>query len=56
MDKGIELKGVEIKPNVFYISAKETSKLKNDTIYQITKIVISNRKNNIGFTCMGNKL
>ena len=54
MDKEIELKGVEIKPNVFYISAKETSKLKNDTIYQIKKIVINNCKNNIVFTYMEN--
>lgn len=41
-DKEITLKGTEIKPNTFLISEKETAKLDKNTIYQITKIVITN--------------
>jgi hypothetical protein len=43
-DKEITLKGIEIKPNTFLISEKETAKLDKNTIYQITKIVINECK------------
>lgn len=45
-DKEITLKGTEIKPNTFLISEKETAKLDKNTIYQITKIVINECKDN----------
>lgn len=42
----VVLKGTEIKPNTFLISGKETAKLDKNTIYQITKIVINECKDN----------
>ena len=45
-DKEITLKGTKIKPNTFLISKKETAKLDKNTIYQITKIVINECKDN----------